>query len=201
MEDKNPYFSCKYGFFPFRHEIKLYDEIAICDGQRELLSNVTGVRWGIDKCRGGIFPKYVYRIAIKFGDREYRVNTSEQNFYVAFTESVMAKLLPLVVNNLCSTLKKNGKIYLDDDFYISDEGLLHVKKTLLGMSEELIPFTSLQWSINAGMLFFKNNTDEFLAGFSLMNIYNVHALAFMLRKIENEKCLLSETCKYFRTEF
>ncbi|MEG1837318.1 MAG: hypothetical protein RRZ70_05440 [Synergistaceae bacterium] len=164
------------------------------------IEDITNIRWGIDKVRGGIFPRYVYRVAFSDSIRDYEINTKEKNFYLMLVEKVCKPLFVSVVKNICYIIKNEGKYFLTDKVSVSDDGICFVDKDFLcNISEKFYLWDNINWYVNDGILFFcnKDKNSELLEGFSLLWLYNVLVLDTALSVMKEKNCKFSETYKYF----
>ena len=188
-------FSCSFGLWPFRKNIELYSSSLILNGKTIPLKEVTGLRWGTDKVRGGIFPRYVYVAAFSCYGRECVIKTGDKAFYSALTGLLCRNLLPHVIRNICGEIAQGGFYKVTEELCISDDGIKILKSGLRGKRECFYAWQDIRSGVEAGYLWLLNG-EECVDSLSLMRIPNAQVLEAMLSVKREKECRLSEVCNF-----
>lgn len=194
INEKNV-FSCSFGVWPFRKKIELYPSALTLNGKIISFREVTGLRWGTDKVRGGIFPRYVYRVAFSCNGTETCINTKDKEFYSVLVEHFCRALLPYVIKNICLKLRESGSFILTKEIALSDGGIVVSTPRLTGRKERFYSWKELKWDVAAAALcFFCEET--LVESVSLLWTSNAQVLKTMLSVVEKKDCALSEVSNF-----
>lgn len=193
-------FQCSFGIWPFRRTLNISHKGFEWCGELIPLKEITRLRWGIDKKRGGIFPKNVCVAVFGTAEKEYTIKTKQKDFYGHLVERYWKAAGKRLLGDMLAGLGA-GKTYAFGGVTAADRGITIREKSIFGASESFYEWEALVWDIVNGSLCFVvlESPDKPLAGLSFLYVDNVHLLNAALKLLEQSpgKTKLSELAQNF----
>lgn len=181
-------FQCSFGLPLFKRTLNISPKGFEWCGELIPLKQITGLRWGVDLVRGGVFKKRVYVAAFSTDTNEHVIKTRDQDFYDHLTQrfwkAVGRRLLSEMLDGLAA-----GKVYQFDAIAVEDKGVTITNKQMFSTESKFYPWADLRWGTISGYLSFATHDDpeKILAGTSFLWTKNVHMFNVALGMLPHAK--------------
>lgn len=183
-------FQCSFGVWPFKKTLEISPNGFLWCGELFPLKKITRLRWGIDQCRGGIFPKRTCVATFGTDDREFTIKTKQKDFYAYLTDKYWKAVGRRLLSEMLEGLADGRNYTFGKEAAVSDGGItVRIKSGISKGRDVFYAWEELQWGVVNGSLCFApaNEPNKLLAGLSFLWIDNVHVLNVALALVDNSQ--------------